>query len=482
MAEVGRRAVALVALLCGVKRPVGRMAYLAAGIGLAAFKFAVEVLVIHFFTGRLLDPVTFLSPSVAAREDVLQGAPQGLALALVAWNLPFLWVAVSMSVRRAIDAGRSPWLGLGVLLPYANLAAMVILAALPSRGREHAVVDGPEPDEQEGPRAQEAIWADSIAAIAAAVLVGMLALVISVYGFGAYGLALFFATPLVMGAVAGFRFNRSVDRGLLRTFGLGAVTMLVAGGFLIAAALEGLICLLMAAPIVMPLAILGAAVGWMIATRCTSGRLSHVATVALTLPLIAAVDAVPRPLPERCVYTAVEVDAPPEVVWRHVVSFPDLPPPEDWFFRCGIACPLRASIDGTGVGAVRHCEFTTGDFVEPITAWEEPERLAFDVADQPDPMVELSPWRHVHPPHLHDRSLESRRGEFRLVRLEGSRTRLEGRTWYTFDMHPRGYWTLLGDFSIHRIHVRVLEHIRHLSEAEAGRSGNDPRGTPGRPI
>ncbi len=87
------------------------------------------------------------------------------------------------------------------------------------------------------------------------------------------------------------------------------------------------------------------------------------------------------------------------------------------------------------MGAIRHCEFTTGDFVEPITAWDEPRRLTFDVRDQPDPMVELSPWRHVHRPHMHDRSLASRRGEFRLMPLPG------GRTWYTFDMHPQAYWT-----------------------------------------
>jgi hypothetical protein len=152
---------------------------------------------------------------------------------------------------------------------------------------------------------------------------------------------------------------------------------------------------------------------------------------------------------------------------RRVVAFPDLPAPDDWFFRSGIACPMRARIEGTGVGATRHCEFTTGDFVEPITVWDEPRRLAFDVVDQPDPMVELTPWRHVHPPHLRDRSLASRRGEFRLVDLGDGRTRLEGRTWYAFDMHPQGYWTLWSDFTIHRIHRRVLDHVRQLAENDA---------------
>ena len=118
------------------------------------------------------------------------------------------------------------------------------------------------------------------------------------------------------------------------------------------------------------------------------------------------------------------------------------------------------------MGAIRHCEFTTGDFVEPITVWDAPRRLAFDVVSQPDPMTELSFWRHVHPPHLAEQSLMSRRGEFRLVDLGGGRTRLEGRTWYTFAMHPQAYWTLWSDLAIHKIHRRVLEHVKRLSESE----------------
>ena len=187
----------------------------------------------------------------------------------------------------------------------------------------------------------------------------------------------------------------------------------------------------------------------------------------LALPLVAGAERLTgTSTPEYCVLTAVEINSPPAAVWPNVVSFPELPEPTDWFFRCGIACPLRARIEGSGVGAIRHCEFTTGDFVEPITVWDAPRRLAFDVVSQPDPMTELSFWRHVHPPHLAEQSLMSRRGEFRLVDLGGGRTRLEGRTWYTFAMHPQAYWTLWSDLAIHKIHRRVLEHVKRLSESE----------------
>jgi hypothetical protein len=44
--------------------------------------------------------------------------------------------------------------------------------------------------------------------------------------------------------------------------------------------------------------------------------------------------------------------------------------------------------------------------------------------------------------------------------LSGGRTRLEGSTWYEIEMAPEAYWQLWSDFLIHRIHNRVLDHIK----------------------
>lgn len=123
---------------------------------------------------------------------------------------------------------------------------------------------------------------------------------------------------------------------------------------------------------------------------------------------------------------------------------------------------MRAEIDGQGPGAIRRCEFSTGPFIEPITVWDPPRRLSFDVDSQPPPMHEWSPYRRVHAPHL-DGYLRSRRGEFRLIPLPGGRTRLEGSTWYTLDLSPGRYWALWSDALIHQIHLRVLRHIDQLS-------------------
>ncbi len=84
--------------------------------------------------------------------------------------------------------------------------------------------------------------------------------------------------------------------------------------------------------------------------------------------------------------------------------------------------------------------------------------------EQPHPMRELSPWGAITPPHLEE-TLHCRRGEFRLVALPDGRTRLEGRTWYAMDLWPQAYFKLWADDLIHRIHVRVLDHIESLAEA-----------------
>ena len=159
---------------------------------------------------------------------------------------------------------------------------------------------------------------------------------------------------------------------------------------------------------------------------------------------------------------AIEIDAPAHVVWRHVVAFPPLDPPHELLFRLGVAYPTHAEIRGEGVGAFRYCVFSTGAFVEPITAWEPDRRLAFDVIESPAPLRELTPYE-LAPPHL-EGYLLPRRGEFRLVPLPGGRTRLEGSTWYEQRLEPEGYWALYSDRIIRKIHLRVLEHVEALSE------------------
>ena len=87
--------------------PVDRGTYFRHGVGLMVFKYGVDAGLIWLFAHRFWTPIDYLSPALAVRAAKLAVAPNWLLLFLMAWTLPFLWIGVSMSMRRALDAGRS---------------------------------------------------------------------------------------------------------------------------------------------------------------------------------------------------------------------------------------------------------------------------------------------------------------------------------------------------------------------------------------
>lgn len=289
--------------------------------------------------------------------------------------------------------------------------------------------------------------------------------------FAVYGWALFIALPILLGFVAVLVHTRREPRSVGQSVSVALLSLMMAAVGLVGFAIEGAICIAMAAPLAAPFAALGGWFGWLVQQSLWRRRHATamlLAVVALAPLLMGAEAAVAPEPPLVAVETEVEVDAPPAAVWRHVVSFAELPPPEDWLFRAGIAYPMRAEIRGTGPGAVRHCVFSTGAFVEPIEIWDEPRLLRFSVTENPPILRELSPWGTIHPPHLTG-FLTSRKGEFRLEALPGGRTRLVGTTWYQHDLWPSAYWRLWSDWIIHRIHRRVLEHVVwHAEQAATG--------------
>lgn len=439
--------------------PVDRRTYLVHGSLLMAVKYAVDATVVWLATGTFWLPSDYLSPFLGDRVEQF-AMPIWVFGALLVWSLPFLWIGVGMTMRRLMDAGRSPWLALLFFVPGVNYLLLAILCALPSR----RTGDGLGPEREPAPVLDDRLKSAAAGiALAVAIAVGMTAVSVLVLGF--YGATLFLGTPFVMGLVAAYIHNRGHARTWLSTHQVALLAVVLAGGVLLLYGIEGLLCIGLAFPLALTLAILGAVAGRVMALRLPVLPRHGFAAVSL-LPLLAAAETLHSPQDSHVVRTTVEIDAPPSVVWGHVVAFSELPEPAEWIFRLGIAYPRRARIEGAGVGAVRRCEFSTGAFVEPITVWDEPRRLAFDVREQPAPLQEWSPYAGLHPPHL-DGYFRSQRGEFLLVALPGGRTRLEGRTWYGLTLYPQVYWRLYADALIHGIHRRVLTHVKRQAESPA---------------
>lgn len=129
------------------------------------------------------------------------------------------------------------------------------------------------------------------------------------------------------------------------------LSLFIVGGTLLLFALEGLVCILMAAPIEVVAALLGGVVGRHAAINPGTPPQST-AYLMLLLPAAAVVDrSVAAPLVHEVV-TSIVIDAPAERVWENVIRFNEITAPPSLVFRLGIAYPMRARISGTGVGAV----------------------------------------------------------------------------------------------------------------------------------
>lgn len=436
-------------------RTVTRSAYFRHGLALMALKYSVDALLIGLATQTLWTPLDYLQSIPLLQSTRLNSAPAWLAPTLALWTLPFLWIGISMTIRRLFNVGGSAWWSLLFFIPGISYVMMAVLALAPSQESPSAPLLRAEPSGRRLP--------SSLAAMSVGTALGLALLSIGVLLIESYGLSVFMGTPFVIGLVTAHLLRQRYPATPRETRRVVVMTVLMVAGIGFMMGVEGAVCLLMAAPLGLVIAIMGGSIGHLLASRgeeLARGALM----IGLLWPGAAALEADRVASPPREVISSVVIAAPPEVVWQHVIAFSPIPEPTSLLFRAGVAYPVRANIVGSGVGAVRYCRFSTGAFVEPITAWEPGLRLSFDVVENPRPLNELSPWE-IKPPHL-DGYLQARAGEFRLVDLGGS-TRLEGSTWYEQRLRPFGYWVVFSDYIISSIHARVLNHIKHESERPA---------------
>jgi uncharacterized membrane protein YhaH (DUF805 family) len=442
---------------------VSRRQYLAAGVILLALKYGLDLAISSTF-GEPWNPLMYVSPRVSPilRSDV----KQSYLIALLVAALPFMWMGVSLTVRRLRDAGLSPfWAGL-FFLPFLHFAFFLGLAFVPQakqderpptpdagpfRDRQGAPLAAPPP-----PRMMTRLIPRSFAlayllGVLCSLSMGLLSYVVSVQLSRVLGTFMFIGLPFGMGFFTAFactwgRPSVGGWRGVWYGVSPVAISLLL----LIGIGWEGVACIIMAFPILGGIAALGAWVGWLCA-RTPAWQLSAPALLLL-LPALLGADLLRPPAPAPLsVVSTVTVAAPPDVVWKNVISFPPIDARPAPIFAI-VAMPIEARIDGHDPGATRRCVFTNGTFVEPIQVWDAPRELTFGVETQPD--------------HL-DEYIAVEKGQFLLSANPDGTTTLRGTTWYRLKVFPTGYWSAWAQVFLHAIHLRVLDHVKKLSEQPA---------------
>jgi uncharacterized membrane protein YhaH (DUF805 family) len=456
---------------------VGRGKYAAIGIVFFAIKHNIDRLIASAY-GR---PWSLFNYWIVNEQTGVDDVPEGrmkFYAVLVAVAVPFVWTGVVLTLKRLRSAGLPLWLVALFFVPFLNFFFFLLLCVVPPRGDVSGdQAQAPAASSSGGERFKYALgriipdnaWGSAAIGVLLTVLLSLGATMLSVRGLGNYGWGLFVGLPFFLGLCSSLIHGIHRPRDLKSCLGVSMLSVLLVGGALMALAVEGIICLVMAAPLAFILALCGGAIGYVIQRRPVFPQESFqvLTLLVFALPSFMGLEyAAQLQSPLYEVRTAVTINAPPDKVWQNLVAFGELAPPRERIFRTGIAYPIRAEIQGRGVGAVRYCVFSTGAFVEPIEVWDEPRLLRFGVTAQPPVMNEMSPYDTLRPPHL-EGYLQSKKGQFLLTTLPDGRTRLEGTTWYENRFWPGAYWHVWSDQIIHRIHLRVLEHIKQLAERDA---------------
>jgi uncharacterized membrane protein YhaH (DUF805 family) len=460
----------VVLFVCWLQGKTSRTHYFFWGIGLLAVKHNLDRLVGRLFFDQPWYFWDYLFPSEKWLVPTLSTEERHMLWTLAWMAVPFVAVGLGLTLRRLRDAGWPSYLALYFFVPVVNLFFFALLCVAPSAVQPSQVDQPPPWLDRFMPHS---FWGSAGAGAAITGVFGLLLPLLSVQGFGLYGWGLFFGVPFFMGFSAALLHAYRERRELWSCLVVGWLSLVVAGSLLLFLALEGVVCLLMALPLAAALSFLGSIVAYALQDFFwLSRRPDRMLGVAFSLwPALLWVEqmrAAEAPLRQIC--TEVRIAAAPAQVWPRVVAFSRIGEKRDWIFHTGIAYPIEARIEGKGVGAIRHCEFSTGSFIEPITIWDEPNRLAFSVTQQPHPMLEWSPYRNLTTEHL-DHYFVSEKGEFHLESTPEGGTLLRGTTWYRHRLWPQFYWGPFSNYLIHAIHFRVLEHIKQ--EIENSPSGKE---------
>jgi len=281
---------------------------------------------------------------------------------------------------------------------------------------------------------------------------------------GYFGVAIFaglpFATGVSSGVIvrrAGGGFGQAVAAAMTL---IGGVILILCGMLM-----EGIVCVVMAAPFGAALAFLGVVAGYFLArAKKADGTLQSAAWLAIVA--IVGVEGWHPPAPlEATTSSEVIIDAPPARVWAELHDIRDLPKTDNLLFQFGIAHPMGTVTDGQGVGAPRLCKLSTGDMPEIVTVWKPGQELRFKVLSTPPSMRETGFFgRTIDTTHIHS-AYASLDGGFRLEPLPGGRTRVIGESHYLLNIAPASYWNLWTEGIVHLVQRRVLDHVKTRAEA-----------------
>jgi len=439
---------------------LGRLPYALASFGVFLSQHLVTLIAFKLMGQRLALDWHFLPLPLRSFGHLSAGWDLMLLCAL-AYGLLVTWVLAALAFRRPTDAKLSGWIAAFAIAPIIQIPVILSLCFFPPRPVDHQPSSTGDTSGRVGRAAAEGVIAGlglTLSAVALSTLI-----------FGSYGYGVFVLAPFVIGAATAYFANRGRDLGAARTARLVAWATTLGGIALVMTSLEGIICIVLAAPLGIGVALIGGLLGRSIALHSRQSVLQTFSGFGL-LPLVFAVESALPPTTSFDVVASIEVSAPTDMVWRSILRMDTIDVPPSLASRLGVAYPLRWKMIGEGVGASRLGEFSTGTAIERVTEWVPGRKFSFVVLHDVPAMRELSPYEHVHAPHAIG-YFQTSWTSFELLPQEHGRTQVILRTSHKLMLEPVLYWLPLTRWVVRQNNARVLTQIKFQSERNPAAGG-----------
>jgi hypothetical protein len=231
--------------------------------------------------------------------------------------------------------------------------------------------------------------------------------------------------------------------------------------------LEGLICMIMALPVLMISAIIGGVIAGASSQSKRNISSSTTACIAILPLLLAPAETyLTSPTQTRTVASEIRIHASPATVWRNIERVPAISPTElqpSWTQRIGFPRPVEATLSYEGVGGVRHASFEHGLlFIETVTDWQPDQRLAFSIKADTAAIPPTTLDEHV---TIGGRYFDVLDGEYRIEPLSNGDTLLHLTSHQRLSTNFNSYAGLWSDSIMQNLQTSILQVVQHRAEA-----------------
>jgi hypothetical protein len=220
---------------------------------------------------------------------------------------------------------------------------------------------------------------------------------------------------------------------------------------LIALGKEGVLCAVLAFPIMIAGMGIGAGIGVLVRKLFVNRSKNQTTMTGILLlvgpTLIFAGERLERPILQHprteIIQTTVAVNDSPERVWGRILSIDNVEASKPILMYIGLPIPQRCTLEGRGIGAKRTCYFNAGYIEETVNGWNPPYYLGLSID-------------RTHMPGRHWLGFES--AEYRLQE-NGLTTRLTRTTTISSHLHPAWYWRRFERLGVESEHEYILQDI-----------------------